>query len=102
MKTFEPKILIGGDFSTQTDLDRIPVINPCNEEVLWETPTCDGRHVAQALAHARAALKTWGATHGWERGKVLRAIARRMEARKDDLAMTLSLEIGRPLGQSEG
>jgi succinate-semialdehyde dehydrogenase/glutarate-semialdehyde dehydrogenase len=102
MTNFKPKILIGGEFSTHTDLPRIAVINPCNEETLWETPTCDETHVEQALSHARTALKIWGGTHGWDRAKVLRGIAAAMTRRKGDLALALSLEIGRPLSQSEG
>jgi len=99
---FEPKILIGSDFATATPLDRLPVINPCTEDLLWETPACDARHVAEALGHALAALKSWGAVHGWDRAKVLRGIARRIEVRRDDLARALSLEIGRPLTQAAG
>ncbi len=102
MTTFVPKILIGGEFRTETGNDPIPVINPCNEEVLWHSPACDSSHVGEALFHARAALKTWSAVHGWERAKVLRAIGAAMTRRKSDLALALSLEIGRPLSQSEG
>jgi succinate-semialdehyde dehydrogenase/glutarate-semialdehyde dehydrogenase len=102
MTTFVPKILIGGEFRTETGNEPIPVINPCNEEVLWHTPACDSSQVAEALSHARAALISWSAVHGWERGKVLRAIAAAMTRRKSELAMALSLEIGRPLSQSEG
>ncbi len=102
MTDFTPKILIGGTFRTTTDLAPIDVINPCNEQVLWQTPACDASHVAEALEHARAALTTWSGVHGWERAKVLRGIAAAMTRRKADLAQALSLEIGRPLSQSEG
>ena len=102
MTDFTPKILIGGEFRTTTDLTPINVINPCNEQVLWQTPACDETHVAEALEHARRALKTWSAVHGWQRGQVLRGIAAAMTRRKADLAKALSLEIGRPLSQSEG
>ena len=78
------------------------VVNPCTEEVLGETPAADAKDVAVALEHARAALQTWSSVHGWDRAKVLRNIARRMEARRDELAYALSLEIGRPLSQSAG
>jgi len=96
------KILIGGEFRDRTDLPPLTVVNPCTEEVLWTAPACDARHVAEALGHARAALKSWSAVHGWERAKVLRAIARAMEARKEAIAQALSLEIGRPRSQSAG
>jgi len=102
MTDFIPKILIGGEVHTNTDLAPIDVINPCTEQVLWQTPACDARHVAEALTHARVALKSWSEVHGWERAKVLRGIAAAMTRRKGDLAKALSLEIGRPLSQSEG
>lgn len=102
MTAFQPKILIDGAFAETGERDPIPVVNPCNEEVLWETPACGPGDVARALAAAECALPGWSAVHGWERAKLLRAIARRMEARRDELALALSLEIGRPLSQSAG
>ncbi len=102
MTAFQPKVLIDGTFAEIGERGTIPVINPCNEEVLWETPACGAAQVADALAAAERALPLWSTVHGWERAKILRAIARRMEARRDALALALSLEIGRPLGQSAG
>jgi succinate-semialdehyde dehydrogenase/glutarate-semialdehyde dehydrogenase len=102
MTDFIPKILIGGEFHAATELTPLDVINPCNEEVLWQAPACDETHVTEALTHARAALKSWSAVHGWQRAQVLRGIAAAMTRRKADLAKALSLEIGRPLSQSEG
>jgi succinate-semialdehyde dehydrogenase/glutarate-semialdehyde dehydrogenase len=96
------KYLIGGAFHEDSELPRTTVVNPCTEEVLWTAPACGARQVAEALVHARAALKSWSAVHGWERARVLRAIARAMEARKDAIAGALSLEIGRPRSQSAG
>ncbi len=40
MTVFIPKILIGGEFHTATELTPLDVINPCNEEVLWQAPAC--------------------------------------------------------------
>ena len=102
MSNYQPKILIGDTWVTSTDLETISVLNPCNEQVLWEVPTCDSRHVDQALQYATAAFESWRIVHGWKRAQILRAIARRMEARSDELAHALSLEIGRPLSQSVG
>ncbi len=102
MLTTRPKFLIGEHFTKKSANGAIPVINPCNEEVLWEAPSCSAADVAEALAHARAALPVWSKVHGWERAKFLRAIAARMTARKDELARALSLEIGRPYSQSAG
>lgn len=102
MSGTEPALLIGGEFRTAGSGPRAEIVNPCTEEVLWSAPSAGPDEVAAALAHARAALKTWSAVHGWERAKVLRGIARAMERRKAEIARALSLEIGRPLSQSEG
>lgn len=97
-----PALLIGGEFRRDTAHEPIPVVNPCTEEVLWPAPAAAEQEVAEALMHARKALPAWSAVHGWERAKVLRGIARAMERRKAELAKALSLEIGRPIAQSEG
>jgi succinate-semialdehyde dehydrogenase/glutarate-semialdehyde dehydrogenase len=102
MTDFTPKILIGGEFRTTTNVAPIKVINPCTEDLLWQAPACDETHVAEALIHARGALQSWSAVQGWQRAQVLRGIAAAMTRRKADLAKALSLEIGRPLSQSEG
>lgn len=102
MSDMIPKLLIGGELCAQTALEPLQVFNPCNEELLWTAPRAGLSEVEEALHHARAALKSWSAVHGWERAKVLRGIARAMEARKAQLASALSFEIGRPIAQSEG
>ena len=102
MSGTEPGLLIGGDFRTSNSRPRAEIVNPCTEEVLWTAPSAGPEDVAEALRHARAALTSWSAVHGWERAKVLRRIARAMEGRKAEIARALSLEIGRPLSQSEG
>jgi len=102
MSATTPGLLIGGEFRRVTRAEPIRVINPCTEEVLWEAPAAGRPEVDEALQHARAALPAWSAVHGWERAKVLRGIARAMEQRKAELAKALSLEIGRPISQSEG
>ncbi len=102
MSGIEPGLLIGGELRSANRRPRTDIVNPCTEEVLWTAPSAGPEEVAEVLSHARAALKSWSAVHGWERGKVLRGIARAMERRKGEIARALSLEIGRPLSQSEG
>jgi succinate-semialdehyde dehydrogenase/glutarate-semialdehyde dehydrogenase len=102
MKVDQPRTLIGGAFRDRASNGSIPVLDPCSEDVLWTQPACGSAEVEEALEHARKALPVWSAVHGWERGKILRRIAREMEARRQAIACALSLEIGRPISQSEG
>jgi succinate-semialdehyde dehydrogenase/glutarate-semialdehyde dehydrogenase len=97
-----PRLRIGGDWREQGRGDPIPVVNPCTGEVLWYQPACSAEDVAEAIAHARNGQAAWSATHGWERARVLRRVAEEMRARTDAIARALSLEIGRPIGQSAG
>lgn len=102
MSVDQPFALIGGEFRKKTQAESLPVIDPCTEEVLWLQPACGAAEVEEALESARAALPAWSAVHGWERGRILRRIAREMEARRPAIARALSAEIGRPISQSEG
>lgn len=102
MNVDQPRALIGGEFRHRVNNDPIPVVDPCTEELLWHQPACGQDEVEEALQHACAARPVWAALHGWERGKILRRIAREMQARRSAIARALSLEIGRPIMQSEG
>lgn len=96
----QPRILIGGEFRESGSGHDIPVVNPCTGDVLWTQPACDPSDVAEALTHARRVQREWSAVHGWERGRVLRAVAGEMRNRAEDIARALSLEIGRPISQA--
>lgn len=102
MSKMQPKLLINGEFRTRGQADAILVINPCNGETLWELPACGPDDVAEALAAARVAQASWSKVHGWERGRILRAVAAEMRARTEAIATALSLEIGRPISQAAG
>ncbi|WP_428674328.1 NAD-dependent succinate-semialdehyde dehydrogenase [Roseibium sp.] len=102
MTHMQPKILVGGEFRTSGSQRPIPVTNPSTGDILWEQPACGNPEVAEALSHARTAMKTWPNVHGWERGRILRSIALELRARTDEIALALSLEIGRPISQAAG
>ncbi len=98
----QPSMFIGGYWRGAEDGGSIPVINPATEDVLGETPAATVADVEEAIATAEAGLKTWSRVHPWERAKALRAVARQMEARREELAIALTLEVGRPFQQSLG
>ena len=58
--------------------------------------------VDAAVAAARAAFATWGKTTGFERGHLLREFARVALGRLDDLATSMTLEMGKPLDEARG
>jgi succinate-semialdehyde dehydrogenase/glutarate-semialdehyde dehydrogenase len=98
----QPAQFIGDSWRAGEDRERHAIINPATEDVLGEAPIATAADIAEAIATAEAGFQTWSRTHGWERGKILRAVARRIDARRAELAMALTLEVGRPLAQSDG
>jgi succinate-semialdehyde dehydrogenase/glutarate-semialdehyde dehydrogenase len=78
----------------------IVTIDPATEAVLERIPAMDGAQINAKLdAAARCAL-TWGATPFEERAAVLKAIAARLRAQRDALAVTAVREMGKPIVQA--
>src|SRR5439155_113254 len=81
------------------------VENPARRgSVIAEVPRASVSDVDRAVRAAAAAFPAWRAAHWKERSKALLAIADDIEAHLEDLARTLSLEIGnaiRPVSRPE-
>src|SRR3954468_12669689 len=78
----------------------IEVVNPYTEEVIGHIPAGGPADVDRAVAAARAAFGAWAATPAAERGAVLAAIAEQLSERGDELAATITPELGMPIGLS--
>jgi YVTN family beta-propeller protein len=91
------KIYIGGAWVDSEGSETISVVNPATEEVIAEVPAGTPGDADRAVAAARAAFETWGATPPAERGKYLGRIADILSARADELAETISAEVGMPI-----
>ncbi|GLZ34927.1 aldehyde dehydrogenase [Lentzea sp. NBRC 105346] len=75
----------------------IEVVNPATEEVIGTVPEGTPADVDTAVAAAVAAFPAWSQTSVDERLKIVHAIADGLEARADELAATMSREMGTPL-----
>ncbi len=82
--------------------DPVDVVNPSNGEVIGRVATAGREEVDQALRDAQAAWPAWRALTGKQRGQYLRAVADAIEARRDTIARTMTLENGKPLKESQG
>lgn len=78
------------------------VLNPATEEPLREVPFGDGEDCAAAIEAAAAAFACWSKKTAYERAAVLKRAADMMRERVADLALTTTLESGKPLAQSRG
>ncbi|OHU59126.1 NAD-dependent succinate-semialdehyde dehydrogenase [Mycobacteroides chelonae] len=93
---------IGGKQVPSSSGARFPVHNPANGAVLTtvaDASTADG---ATALDEAVAAQPSWAATAPRERAEILRRAWELVMERRDDFALAMTLEMGKPLAESQG
>nr|WP_202446930.1 aldehyde dehydrogenase family protein [Streptomyces sp. SID5468] len=79
----------------------IEVVNPADEQVIATVPAGDARDVDAAVRAARAAFPRWSATDPAERAARISALAAALRARHDEIAATVTAELGSPLAFSE-
>ncbi|MFF4977275.1 aldehyde dehydrogenase family protein [Streptomyces sp. NPDC001083] len=79
----------------------IEVVNPVDEQVLGRVPAGTAEDVDAAVRAARAAFPGWAATPPAERAERLAALRDVLEARRDEIAETVTAELGSPLAFSQ-
>ena len=75
----------------------IDIFSPIDGAVLAQVPAASPAEVAAAVEAARSAQRDWARRTGTERGRVLHAVADRIEARIDELAALESRNTGKIL-----
>ncbi len=82
--------------------ETITVTNPANGDILGKIPNLGKVHTEKAVAAAESAFSLWSAMLAKDRGLILRRWADLMRENKDDLALIMTLEQGKPLSEAEG
>ncbi len=77
------------------------VVNPANEVVIGQVPTCGKDELDSAVAAARAAFKTWSKTPIEERRAAIMAISGAIKKNGDELFRLLTSEQGKPHQQAQ-
>ncbi|WP_433663883.1 NAD-dependent succinate-semialdehyde dehydrogenase [Nocardia sp. CA-128927] len=94
------ELWIGGE---QVPADRtFPVYNPATGEVLIDVADASAVDGARALDAAAAAQGAWAATPSRDRAEILRRAWELVIAQRDDFALLMTLEMGKPLAESHG
>ena len=91
------KVFIGGDWVEPTGAEPIEVVNPTTEDVIGTIPACSSEDADRAVAAAREAFETWSQTSHQERAGYIAAIAAGLNERGDEIAATITQELGMPL-----
>ncbi len=79
----------------------IQTINPATEELLETFEVYSQDQVDQAINEARKAFLSWRSTTLEERAKHLFNVAKYLRAHESELARTATLEMGKPIAESE-
>ncbi|UDM03532.1 NAD-dependent succinate-semialdehyde dehydrogenase [Streptomyces longhuiensis] len=96
------QLLIGGRLQDAAGGRTFSVDDPATGESLCEVADAgpgDGRRAAEAAA---AAQESWAATAPRARSEILRRAYEIIIARTDDLALLMTLEMGKPLAEARG
>ncbi|MET8408829.1 aldehyde dehydrogenase family protein [Streptomyces sp. NPDC005195] len=92
---------IDGAWRPAAGTGTIEVVNPADEQVVGRVPAGTAEDVDAAVRAARAAFPAWAATPPAERAARLAALRDVLEARKDEIAETVTAELGSPLAFSQ-
>jgi aldehyde dehydrogenase (NAD+) len=92
---------IDGAWRPAAGQDVIEVVNPADEQVIGQVPAGTALDVDAAVRAARAALAGWAATPPAERAARIAALRDVLVARKDEIAQTVTAELGSPLKFSQ-
>src|SRR5689334_17206963 len=91
------KVFIGGEWVEPAGAEPIEVINSATEEVMGMVPACTAVDADRAVEAARAAFGSWSQTPRGDRAGYIAAIAAGLGERSEEIAATISQELGMPL-----
>lgn len=97
------KALIAGEWvATSESGNTFDVTNPSTGEVIATLPDMNRAETVRAIDAAHTAQKAWAKKTGKERAGILRKLYELLVANADDLAVILTMEMGKPLAEAKG
>ncbi len=94
------ELLIGGTWCSGSTGQSEPVINPANETVLGHVPHASPDDLDRALDAAAAGFEVWRNVSAYDRAAMLAKACHIIRDRAESLALTMTLEQGKPLRES--
>jgi len=88
------RMLIGGDWVDAISGQVLTVENPANRMAIAEVPRGAAEDVHRAVSAAMVAFESWKNVPPRDRGKMLMKIADALDARREEMARTISEETG--------
>jgi succinate-semialdehyde dehydrogenase/glutarate-semialdehyde dehydrogenase len=94
-------LLIGGRWRESSAASTFPVEDPSTAQPLGEVADATAEDGLAALTAAAAAQERWAAHPPRERGEILRRAYEAVVQRADDLALLMTLEMGKAIAESK-
>ncbi|MQA84322.1 MAG: aldehyde dehydrogenase family protein [Streptosporangiales bacterium] len=95
-------LLVGGTWRAAKGGAVFPVVDPATGETLAEVADAREEDALAALGAAVAVQESWAQAPPRERAEILRRAYETIMARVDDLALLMTLEMGKPVAESRG
>ncbi|MEN5074195.1 NAD-dependent succinate-semialdehyde dehydrogenase [Isoptericola cucumis] len=95
-------LLIDGAWRDASDGGTFAVENPATEEVLAHVASGTADDARAAMDAAAGAQEAWAATPARERAEILRRAFALVQERREELALLMTLEMGKPLAEARG
>jgi len=95
------QLFIGGEWRDATGGDTLAIEDPSTGETLAEVADATPDDAVAALDAAVAVQEEWAQHPPRERGEILRRAFEAMNERSDELALLMTLEMGKPLAESK-
>jgi succinate-semialdehyde dehydrogenase/glutarate-semialdehyde dehydrogenase len=95
------QLFIGGEWRDSSSGTTLDIEDPSTESALCAVANGTPEDAKAALDAACDAQSDWAATPPRDRGEILRRTFELMNARADDLALLMTLEMGKPLAESK-
>jgi succinate-semialdehyde dehydrogenase / glutarate-semialdehyde dehydrogenase len=95
------QLAVGGTWRDARSGRTFPVEDPSTRDVLAEVPDAGSDDAMDAVQAATDAQSSWAGQPPRERGEILRRAFEMIVARTDELALLMTLEMGKPLADSK-
>lgn len=99
---FHEHALINNTWQSAKSKSTIDVFNPFNDEKIGTIPDLSADEIAKAIGFADEAQKSWTSLSANERAIILHRWADLIDENREDLAVIMTTEQGKPLKESRG
>ena len=96
------QLFIGGQWRASTSGKTLDVQDPSSGKTIKQIADATPDDARAAMDAAANAQEAWAATSPRERGDLLRRAFDLMRERRDDFALLMTLEMGKPLAEAQG